>query len=109
MMNAIFHDLIAEGVACVYLNDILIFTKTREEHRHIVRLVLEQLCQHQLYLKPEKCEFEQTQVEYLGVIILHRTVEMDLANVARVVDWLASQNKEVQSFLGFTNFYQQFI
>ena len=60
MMNNIFHDLIAEGVVCVYLNDILIFTKTREEHRRIVCLVLEWLHQHQLYLKPEKCEFEQT-------------------------------------------------
>ena len=60
MMNDIFRNLIAKGVVCVYLDNILIFTKTQEEHHRIVCLVLEQLCQHQLYLKPEKCEFEQT-------------------------------------------------
>ena len=110
MMNDIFHDLIAEGVVCVYLDNILIFTKTQEEHCRIVCLVLEQLHQHQLYLKPEKCKFEQTQVEYLGLIISHGTVEMDPVKVAGVADWPAPQNKkEVQSFLGFTNFYQQFI
>ena len=102
-------------MVCVYLNDILIFTKTQEEHRHIVCLVLEQLHQHQLYLKPEKCEFEQTQVEYLGLvishgIISHGTAEMDPVKVAGVADWPAPQNKkEVQSFLGFTNFYWRFI
>ena len=45
MMNNIFHDLIAEGVVCIYLDNILIFTKTWEEHRHIAHLVLEWLCQ----------------------------------------------------------------
>ena len=86
MMNNIFCDLIAEGVVCVYLDDILILAKTLEEHRCIVCLVLECLHQHQLYLKPEKCEFEQTQVEYLGLIILHGTAEMDPVKVAGVTD-----------------------
>ena len=58
MMNSIFCDLVAEGVMYVYLDDILIFTKTLEAHYCIIHLVLEHLCQHQLYLKPEKYEFE---------------------------------------------------
>ncbi|KAG5734824.1 hypothetical protein E4T56_gene631 [Termitomyces sp. T112] len=90
-MNNIFWDLIAKGVVCVYLNDILIYTKTLEEHHQITHLVLEHLCWHQLYLKLEKCEFKQTQIKYLGLIISHRTAEMDLA------------------FLGFANFYWRFI
>ena len=87
MMNDIWHDLIVEGVVCVYLDNILIFIKTLEEHCCIVHLVLECLYQHQLYLKPEEYEFEQTQVEYLGLIISHKTVEMYLVKVAGVADW----------------------
>ena len=58
MMNDIFQDLITEGVVCVYLDDILIFTKTIEEHRRVTRRVMDILRKHQLYLRPEKCEFE---------------------------------------------------
>ena len=68
------------------------------------------LKENQLFLKPDKCEFEQTKVEYLGVIISHNSVEMDLVKVAGVAEWPAPNNKkEVQSFLGFINFYQRFI
>ena len=110
MMNNIFQDLIAEGVVCVYLDNILIYTKTLEEHCWITRIVLERLRWHQLYLKPEKCEFEQIQIKYLGLIISHGVVEMDLVKVAGVAEWPEPQSKkEVQAFLGFTNFYQWFI
>ncbi|KAG5720918.1 hypothetical protein E4T56_gene402 [Termitomyces sp. T112] len=110
MMNNIFWDLIVEGIVCMYLNDILIYTKTLEEHHQITCLVLERLCQHQLYLKLEKCKIEQTQIEYLGLIISHGTVEMDLVKVAGVAEWLEPWNKkEVQAFLSFANFYHRFI
>ncbi|KAG5717105.1 hypothetical protein E4T56_gene6930 [Termitomyces sp. T112] len=110
MMNGIFWDLIAEGIVCVYLDDILIYTKMLEEHCWITHLVLECLCQHQLYLKPEKCKFEQTQIKYLGLIISHGAAEMDSVKVAGMVEWPEPKNKkEVQAFLGFTNFYQRFI
>ena len=94
----------------VYLDDILIFTESIEEHRKITRRVLELLQRHKLFLKPDKCEFEKTKVEYLGVIISHNSVEMDPVKVAGVTDWPApTSKKEVQSFLGFTNFYRRFI
>ena len=69
LMNDILHDLVMAGKVLVYLDDILIFTKTLEEHRQIVARVLQVLCQHRLYLKLEKCEFERTEIEYLGLII----------------------------------------
>jgi hypothetical protein len=69
MMNKIFQDLITEGIVSAYLDDILIFTNSMEEHSQITRLVLDRMCKHKLYLRPEKCEFEQTRIEYLGVII----------------------------------------
>jgi hypothetical protein len=110
MMNEIFQDLIMEGVVCVYIDDILIYTWTLEEHRHISWLIMERLRKHKLYLRLDKCEFEQTQIEYLSLIISKGQAEMDPVKVAGVVDWPKPQNKkEVQSFLGFTNFYRQFI
>jgi len=57
MMNDIFRTLIAEGIVVVYLNNILIFTKTEEEHKQAVWRVLEILVEHKLFLHPEKCEF----------------------------------------------------
>ena len=58
MMNNIFCDMIAEGVVCVYLDDILIFTKTLSEHWTITWRVLECLREYNLCLKLEKCKFE---------------------------------------------------
>jgi len=110
MMVDIFEDLISEGVVVVYLDDILIFTETLEEHRKITRRILELLEKHKLYLRPDKCEFEKTTIKYLGVIISHNSIAMDPVKIAGVTEWPALTNKkEVQSFLGFTNFYQQFI
>src|SRR6266516_5918281 len=110
MMNEIFKDLVMEGVVSIYLDNILIFTKTLQEHRRITRLVMERLCQHHLYLKPEKCEFEKTQIEYLGLIISEGRVEMDPVKIEAVSRWpVPTSKKEVQSFLGFTNFYRCFI
>ena len=110
MMDDIFEELITEGIVVVYLDDILIFTETLEEHQKVTQRVLELLEKHKLYLRPDKCEFEKTTVEYLGVIISHNSVAMDPVKVAGVAEWPAPTNKkEVQSFLGFTNFYRRFI
>ena len=110
MMNDIFHDMIVEGVVCVYLDDILIFTKTLLEHQTITWRVLECLQEYNLCLKLEKCEFERTQIEYLRVIISEGMVEMDLVKVSGVSEWQEPQNKrEVQSFVGFVNLYRWFI
>jgi hypothetical protein len=110
MMNEIFQDLIMEGVVCVYIDNILIYTQTLKEHCCISQLVMEWLWKHKLYLQLDKCEFEQTWIEYLSLIISRGQVEMNPVKVAGVADWPKPQDKkEVQSFLGFTNFYWQFI
>jgi len=110
MMDNIFNDLITEGVVVVYLDDILIFMETLEEHWAATWRVIELLQKHNLFLKPKKCKFEKTKVEYLGVIISQNSIKMDPVKVAGVTEWTTLSNrKEVQSFLGFTNFYHRFI
>ena len=70
MMDSIFADLISQGLVLVYIDDILIYGgRNPKEHQDIVRQVLHILRKNQLFLKPEKCDFNKTSIEYLGVII----------------------------------------
>ncbi len=110
MMNNIFHDLIREGKVTIYLDDILIFLKNLDEHRQIVKCVLQRLRKNKLFLKAEKCEFEVLETEYLGVIISENSVRMDPVKIAGTAEWpTPTKKRELQSFLGFTNFYRKFI
>jgi len=110
MMNDIFRTLIAKGIVVVYLDDILIFTRTEEEHEQAVWRVLEVLAEHKLFLCPEKCEFHQKEIEYLRLVILENKVAMDPVKVAGVYDWPTPENRtDVQAFIGFVNFYCCFI
>src|SRR6266567_5572387 len=94
MMDNIFEELITEGIVVVYLDDILIFTETIDEHREVIQRVLEILQKHKLYLRADKCEFEKTTVEYLRVIIFHNSVTIDPVKIAGVTKWPAPMNKK---------------
>ena len=110
MMNDIFRTVIAEEIVVVYLDNILIFTKMEEEHEWAVQRVLEILTEHKLFLRPEKCEFHQKQIEYLGLVISENKVVMDPVKVAGVREWPIPENwTDVQAFIGFVNFYHRFI
>jgi len=110
MMNDIFRTLIAEGIMVVYLDDILIFMETEEEHEQAVQRVLEVLAEHKLFLCPEKCEFHRKRIEYLRLVISENKVEMDPVKVAGVRDWPIPKNwTDMQAFIGFVNFYHRFI
>jgi hypothetical protein len=110
LMNTIFADLIASGKVAVYLDDILIYTSTLEEHRRVVQDVLDRLQKRDLYLRPEKCEFEKETVEYLGMVISQGEVRMDTAKVQAIKDWPAPTNlHDLRGFVGFANFYRRFI
>ena len=79
-------------------------------HRKIVHEVLERLAQYDLYLRPEKREFERNEIEYLGLLIREGQVGMDPAKVKAVTDWPTPKNlKDVRGFVGFANFYRRFI
>jgi len=110
MMNDVFRTIIAKGIVIVYLDNILIFTKTEEEHEQVVWRVLEILTEHKLFLHLEKCEFHRKQIEYLGLVILENKVAMNPVKVAGVREWPIPENRtNVQAFIGFVNFYRHFI
>jgi len=108
-MNSIFSDILDQYVV-VYLDDILIFSKNPEEHQKHVLDVLERLKKHGLYVKPEKCEFSVKSTEFLGFIISPSGISMSQSKVDAILKWPAPKNvKQIQSFLGFANFYRRFI
>ncbi len=108
-VNDIFRDMLDRWVV-VYIDDILIYSNSFDEHIHHVRSVLQRLTQYQLYAKAEKCEFHQTKTSFLGYVISQEGVAMDDNKVRAVVDWPQPHTvKELQRFLGFANFYRRFI
>ena len=82
MMNALFKDLIYVGKVAIYMDDILVFSKTMEEHIKMVWQVLQILQDNDLYLQPSKCHFHKNNINYLRSIIFHRHLEMDPIKVA---------------------------
>src|SRR5882724_11206868 len=111
MMNNIFKEIINEEVVTIYTDNILIFGgQTWEQHHEIVVRVLNILHKHCLYLKAEKCTFEQPTVKYLGLILSEGHMEMDPVKVAGVQNWPTPRNvTEFQSFVRFVNFYRHFV
>ena len=107
MMNAIFQEELREGWLTIYMDDMLIHTKKNVQlHRKLVHRVLDKLRHHDLFLKPEKCLFEQSTMEFLGVVLENGTIRMDPTKIKGVADWPVPQTvKDVRAFLGFTGFY----
>ena len=115
-MNHIFRPLIDKHaklgtVIHVYMDDIIIGTSsTMTNHISAVHDTLNLLEEHDLYLKPEKCTFHSSSVNYLGVILEKGVTRMDLVKIAGIKDWpTPTKVKDVRSFLGFCNFYRSFI
>ena len=110
IMDVIFKDMIEGTLIIVYMDDILIFAKTQEELERITKMVLQRLQDNDLFLKPKKCEFNKTKMEYLGLIIQEGQLAMDPVKVKGLSDWPTPTTvKQVRSFLGFGNFYRRFI
>ena len=112
-MNDIFSDMLDVHVI-IYLDDILVYPDDPTEHKIHVREVLHRLRQNGLYCKPEKCHFDKDTVNYLGFVLSQDGLKMDQSKVqslqTSIQDWPEPQKvKDIQSFLGFANFYRRFI
>ena len=93
-----------------YLDDILVYSKTRTEHRIHVKQVLHRLREADLQVDIKKCEFDVSETAFLGVLVSGEGLRMDPQKVKAVLDWVQPTNlKEVQGFIGFANFYRRFI
>ncbi|KAI7950664.1 hypothetical protein MJO29_009338 [Puccinia striiformis f. sp. tritici] len=99
------------SVSCfVYIDDILIFSKTREEHQKHVTEILEKLQENSLFASPEKCSFYSDKVSFLGFSISDKGIKMESDKLSSILDWPYPKNlKELNSFLGYLNFYRKFI
>ena len=108
-INNIFSDFLDVCVV-IYLDDILIYSNNMSEHYQHMKKVLKYLRKAGLYAKVEKCKFHSESVEYLGYILSPSglTISNDKVNI--IQDWQESKKvKDIQSFLGFANFYHWFI
>ena len=93
-----------------YLDDILIYSKTRKEHQEHVKQVLERLREAGLQVDIKKCEFDVEETTFLGVIVSGAGLRMDPKKIEAVIQWKTPTHlKEVQGFVGFCNFYRRFI
>ena len=94
----------------VFINDILIYSKSNEEHAEHLRAVLQRLHDHQLYAKFSKCEFWLKQVRILGHVISVEGIAVDPSKVKDVLDWEAPTIvTQVQSFLGLAGYYRRIL
>jgi len=108
-MNDIFSDLLDVCVV-IYLDDILIYLNNMSKHHWHVKEILKHLYKAGLYAKAEKCEFHSQSVEYLGYILSPSGLTMSNNKIKIIQDWPELKKvKDIQSFLGFANFYHQFI
>lgn len=109
LMNGILQPFLGRGVV-VYMDDILVYTDTLEDHAHLLRAVLKTLRTNQLQCNLTKCEMFRSRIKFLGHELSHLGIQMEGAKVQTMLNWPSIQNnKEAQRFLGLANYYRRFI
>jgi hypothetical protein len=109
LMNVVLKYFIGKFVIA-YLDDILVFSKTKEEHFRYLNMVLRRLQQEKLLVNLKKCSFMKTKIVYLGFVISSNELKMDLDNMREIIDWPSLRSVfKVRSFHGLGSFYRKFI
>jgi transposase InsO family protein len=108
-MQRVLRDKLGKGVL-VFIDDILIYSATVEEHESLVRWVLQRLCEEGYYANPDKCDFFQSEVSFLGHLISEKGISVQQHKVKAVREWpQPTTKKQVKAFLGLTGYYRKFI
>jgi hypothetical protein len=109
LMNKIFMEFLDKFVV-VFIDDILVYSQSEEEHEQHLEIILETLRQHKLYAKFSKCEFWLKEVGFLGHILSAGGIAVDLAKIKTVTEWKAPTTQtEVRAFLGLAGYYRRFV
>jgi hypothetical protein len=109
LMNKVFIEFLDKFLV-VFIDDILVFSKTKEEHAEHLRLVLQKLREHKLYVKRSKCKFWLKEVSFLGHVVSNGGIAVDPCKVKDVLNWKPPTNVgEIHSFLGLAGYYRRFI
>ncbi|KAJ9180944.1 hypothetical protein P3X46_009128, partial [Hevea brasiliensis] len=109
LMNRIFHPYLDRFVV-VFIDDILVYSKTREEHDEHLRIVLQTLREKKLYAKLSKCDFWLNEIAFLGHIVSADGIRVDPKKIEAVMEWKPPRNTtEVRSFLGLAGYYRRFV
>ena len=110
MMNSIFRELLYEGVLANYMDNFVILARTMEELKEQTIQFLKIAEKHNLYFKQSKCDFNMEEIPILGVVVGKGQVKMEQEKIKAVKEWKTpTKIKDVESFLGFANFYRRFI
>jgi len=109
LMNQVFYEYLDQFVI-VYLDDIVVYSTTLEEHKVHLKLVFDKLRQNQLYVKKEKCAFAQTCINFLGHVVRCGQISMDSDKIKAIQEWkVPTSVSELRFFLGLANYYRRFV
>ncbi|XP_070007294.1 uncharacterized mitochondrial protein AtMg00860-like [Nicotiana sylvestris] len=109
LMNQVFREYIDKFMV-VYLDDIVVYSHTLEEHLEHLRKVLDRLREHELYAKLSKCSFAQKKIYFLGHVIEEGRIKMDQQKIQAIIDCPPPKDiHSLRAFLGLCNFYQRFV
>ena len=109
LMNRVFQPYLDQFVI-VFIDDILVYSKTEDDHDEHLRLVLQTLRDHKLYAKLSKCDFWMREVSFLGHVVSERGVEVDQKKVEAITQWPTPTSvSEIRSFLGLAGYYRRFV
>ena len=109
LMEQVLYDL-NNQICAIYLDDILIWSSSLDEHLERLDAVFKRLAEAGLKLKPSKCSFFKNKMGYLGYVISSNRVETDPSKIDTVTSWETPKNADdIRKFLGFTGYYRRFV
>ena len=109
LMNNVMHKYLDKFVV-VFIDDILIYSKYEEEHKEHLKIVLQELREHQLFAKFNKCDLFKNKIQYLSHVVTKEGILVDPKKIKAIEYWLVPKDvTNVRSFMGITSYYQRFI